>query len=78
VLIQPELGRHQLGIVERMPRPSASGGGRAQPSRRAARYSLPKAAVRALRKRQIVPRSDTLGRIDEIRFEVWSGPIPPY
>src|SRR5262245_62861707 len=33
------------------------------------RYSLPAEEYAALRKRQIVPHSNSLGRIDEIRFE---------
>jgi len=70
VLIQPELGNIGAGSFKRMA--EAIGIGEAAARSQAAelrRYSLPKAEYEALRKRQIVPRSDSLGRIDEIRFE---------
>jgi len=41
------------------------------------RYSLPKAEYEALRKRQIVPRSDSLGRHRRDPLEGIERPIPP-
>ena len=70
VLITPELGDISAGSFERMAEAVKIGeaAARAQ-ANELRRYSLPKAEYEALRKKQIVPRSDSLGRIDEIRFE---------
>jgi NTE family protein len=70
VLIEPELGDISSGSFERMADAVRIGeaAARAQASE-LRRYSLPKAEYDALRKRQVVPRTSTLGRIDEIRFE---------
>jgi NTE family protein len=70
VLIQPELGDIKAASFERMA--DAIKIGEAATRAQAdllRRYSLPKAEYDALRARQTVPRTDTLGRIDEIRFE---------
>jgi NTE family protein len=70
VLIQPELGEISSGSFERMSEGIRIGEAAARSQAdQLRRYSLPKAEYEALRKRQIVPRADTLGRIDEIRFE---------
>jgi NTE family protein len=70
VLITPELGNISAGSFERMSEAvkigEAAARGQADALRR---YSLPKAEYEALRKRQVVPRTPSLGRIDEIRFE---------
>jgi NTE family protein len=70
VLIEPELGDISSGSFERMSEAVRIGeaAARAQASE-LRRYSLPKSEYEALRKRQVVPRTSTLGRIDEIRFE---------
>ena len=70
VLIQPELGDISSGSFERMSEAVRIGEAAARSQAdELRRYSIPKAEYEALRKRQIVPRTDTLGRIDEIRFE---------
>jgi NTE family protein len=70
VLIQPELGAISSGSFERMAEAVRIGEAAARSQAdELKRYSLPKAEYEALRKRQIVARTDTLGRIDEIRFE---------
>ena len=70
VLIEPELGDISAGSFDRMSEAIKIGEAAARSQADALRrYSLPKAEYDALRKRQIVARSDTLGRIDEIRFE---------
>jgi len=70
VLIQPALGDISAASFVRMPEAiemgAAAARGKADELRR---YSLPPAEYDALRRRQIVPRKDTLGRIDQIRFE---------
>jgi len=70
VLIQPALGDISAGSFVRMPEAIEVGEAAARSKAdELRRYSLPPAEYQALRKRQIVARSDTLGRIDEIRFE---------
>ena len=70
VLIQPELGDISAGSFERMTEAIKIGEAAARSQADALRrYSLPKAEYEALRKKQIVARSASLGRIDEIRFE---------
>ena len=70
VLIEPELGNISSGSFERMADAVRIGEAAARSQADALRrYSLPKAEYEALRKRQVVPRAATLGRIDEIRFE---------
>lgn len=70
VLIQPELGEISSGSFERMSEAVRIGeaAARAQADE-LRRYSLPKAEYDALRRKQIIPRGATLGRVDEIRFE---------
>jgi NTE family protein len=70
VLIEPKLGDISSGSFERMAEAVHIGEAAARSQAdELRRYSLPKAEYEALRKRQIVPRSTSLGRIDEIRFE---------
>jgi len=70
VLIQPELGDISSGSFERMAEAVRIGEAAARSQAdELRRYSLPKAEYEALRERQIVARTDTLGRIDDIRFE---------
>jgi NTE family protein len=70
VLIQPELGDISSGSFDRMSDAIRIGeaAARAQADE-LRRYSLPKAEYDALRKKQIIPRGATLGRVDEIKFE---------
>jgi len=70
VLIQPQLGDISVGSFGRMPEAIRIGEAAARSQADSLRrYSLPPAEYAALRKRQIVPHSESLGRIDEIRFE---------
>jgi NTE family protein len=70
VLIEPELGNISAGSFERMPEAIKIGETAARAhADELRRYSLSKAEYEALRKRQVVPRTASLGRIDEIRFE---------
>ncbi|HET7763595.1 MAG TPA: patatin-like phospholipase family protein [Burkholderiales bacterium] len=70
VLIQPELGNISSGSFDHMAEAIRIGEAAARSQAdELRRYSLPKAEYEALRKRQIVPRSDSLGHVDEIRFE---------
>ena len=70
VLISPELGEISAGSFERMSEAIKIGEAAARSqANELRRYSLPKAEYDALRKKQIVPRSESLGRVDEIRFE---------
>src|SRR5215467_3528114 len=70
VLITPELGDISAGSFERMPEAIRIGEQAARSQiAELRRYSLPKAEYEALRKKQIVARTPSLGRIDEIRFE---------
>jgi NTE family protein len=70
VIIRPQLGDIGTGSFGRMPEAIRIGYAAALAEADALRrYSLPPAEYAALRKRQIVTRSDSLGRIDEIRFE---------
>ena len=70
VLISPELGDISSGSFERMTEAIKIGEAAARSQAdELRRYSLPKAEYEALRKRQIVARRESLGRIDEIRFE---------
>ena len=70
VLIQPELGDISSGSFERMAEATRIGEAAARRlTDELRRYSLPKAEYEALRKKQVVARTPSLGRIDEIRFE---------
>jgi NTE family protein len=70
VLIQPELGDISSGSFERMSEAVRIGEAAARSQTdELRRYSLPKAEYDALRRKQIIPRGATLGRVDEIRFE---------
>jgi len=70
VLITPELGDISSGSFERMAEAVRIGEAAARSQAdELRRYSLPKAQYDALRKKQIIPRGATLGRVDEIRFE---------
>jgi NTE family protein len=70
VLIRPQLGDLSVASFGRMR--EAIDLGEAAARKQAddlRRYSLPEAQYQAQRKQQVRPRNDSLGRIDEIRFE---------
>jgi NTE family protein len=70
VLITPELGNISAGSFDRMAEAIKIGEAAARSQAdELRRYSMPKAEYEALRKKQVVPRTPSLGRIDEIRFE---------
>src|SRR5262245_11541648 len=70
VLITPELGNISAGSFGRMSEAIKIGEAAARAhADELRRYSLPKAEYEALRKKQVVPRTPSLGRVDEIRFE---------
>jgi len=70
VLIVPPLGDLSVGSFERMQEAIAIGEAatRSQADQ-LRRYSLPEAQYAALRERQVRVRKESLGRIDQIRFE---------
>jgi len=70
VLIAPQLGDLGVGSFDRMAEAIARGEAAARSQAELLRrYSLPEAQYAALREQQVRARSDSLGRIDAIRFE---------
>jgi NTE family protein len=70
VLIRPQLGDISSGSFTRMEEAIAIGEAAARnQAELLRRYAVPAAQYEALRKKQERPRSTSLGRIDEIRFE---------